>query len=57
MKQNRRSFLKSATAADVSVPALSASRVMGTNERIRVGSIGLGGRGAAPPIGSPTSRA
>ena len=42
MKISRRSFL--ATSA-VSVTALSASRVLGANERLRIGSIGLGGRG------------
>lgn len=44
MKYSRRSFL--ATSA-LGVSALSASRVLGANERIRVGSIGLGGRGMA----------
>ncbi len=39
---NRRSFLRQSVLA---ATALSASRVLGANEKIRVGFIGLGGRG------------
>jgi len=42
MNYTRRSFI--GTTA-LSLSALSATRVLGSNERIRVGSIGLGGRG------------
>ncbi len=42
MLTSRRSFLRTATLA---TSALSASRVMGANDRIRVASIGLGGQG------------
>jgi predicted dehydrogenase len=45
MKSTRRTFL-ARTSAAVSFTALSASRVMGANERIKMGSIGLGGRGS-----------
>jgi len=41
---NRRQFTKGAAAAGIST-ALSASRVYGANERIRLGFIGLGNRG------------
>ena len=40
---NRRSFLQSTAA--VSISALSASRVLGANERLGFGVIGVGGRG------------
>lgn len=39
---SRRSFLAATAAA---IPAYSASRVLGANERVRVGFIGVGGRG------------
>src|SRR5688572_14195539 len=39
--QSRRTFLKS-TAATVGLTALSASRVLGANERVNVGIIGFG---------------
>jgi predicted dehydrogenase len=39
MQQNRRTFLSAAAAA-----ALSQSRVLGANDRIRIGAIGCGGR-------------
>ncbi len=42
MLTSRRTFLRNATLATT---ALSASRVMGANEKIRVASIGLGGQG------------
>jgi predicted dehydrogenase len=42
MNTTRRSFLRNATFATT---ALSASRVMGANDTIRVASIGLGGQG------------
>src|SRR5262245_11868604 len=43
----RRQFIKSvaSTAALVSTNALSAERVLGANDRVRVGLIGCGGRG------------
>ena len=42
----RRDFTKAATAASVvAATALSAKRVMGANDRVRVGFIGLGNRG------------
>ncbi len=43
----RRDFTKAATAAGVATAttALSASRVMGANDRVRIGFIGLGNRG------------
>ncbi len=41
---NRRDFTKAAGAAGL-LTALSASRVLGANERIRLGFIGLGNRG------------
>ncbi|MBS1874974.1 MAG: Gfo/Idh/MocA family oxidoreductase [Acidobacteria bacterium] len=40
MSENRRTFLKSAAA----LTALSQSRILGANERIRIGSMGTGGR-------------
>jgi predicted dehydrogenase len=43
MSYTRRSFVRAATAAGIS--ALSYSRVLGANDRIRVGFIGLGNRG------------
>ena len=43
MKTGRRQFIKVAAAASVS--AASARRILGANERIRVGVIGTGGRG------------
>ncbi len=42
MLTNRRTFLRNATLATT---ALSASRVLGANEKIRVAAIGLGGQG------------
>lgn len=44
IQPNRRHFLQA--SAVISSTALSASRVMGANERIRTGHIGLGGRGS-----------
>ncbi|MEW6236440.1 MAG: Gfo/Idh/MocA family oxidoreductase [Candidatus Omnitrophota bacterium] len=43
---SRRSFFAASTSALAAMSAVSASRVMGANERLRVGSIGLGGRGS-----------
>ena len=47
MPMNRRSFLKSsfAVGAAISLPAVSYGRVMGANEKIRCGVIGLNNRG------------
>ena len=42
MKHTRRSFL---TAAGLSLPAIAASRAAGSNDKVRLGFIGLGGRG------------
>ncbi|MDG2122383.1 MAG: Gfo/Idh/MocA family oxidoreductase, partial [Verrucomicrobiales bacterium] len=44
MKHTRRTFLTTSSAA-VSFTALSAGKVFGANDRINMGSIGLGGRG------------
>ena len=41
----RRDFIKSSGAGAVALSALSASRVLGANDRINVGLIGCGGRG------------
>jgi len=41
-EQSRRSFLKTAA---VTTTAASAGRVLGANDRIRIGVIGAGGRG------------
>ena len=41
----RRDFTKSATVGAAGLTALSASRVYGANDRVRVGFIGLGNRG------------
>src|SRR5689334_22402555 len=41
----RRAFTQSATAGAAALTALSASRVYGANDRVRVGFIGLGNRG------------
>ncbi|HUB31621.1 MAG TPA: Gfo/Idh/MocA family oxidoreductase [Bryobacteraceae bacterium] len=41
----RREFLKSATQGVAAWTALSASRVMGANDRVHIGLIGCGGRG------------
>ena len=42
MKHTRRSFI---TTAGLAIPAISASRAAGANENVRLGFIGLGGRG------------
>ncbi len=44
MKTSRRSFLTTSSAA-VTFTALSAARVLGANDRLRLGGIGMGGRG------------
>jgi predicted dehydrogenase len=46
MKSTRRSFLTTSSAA-VTFSALSAGRVVGANERLRLGAIGMGGRGGS----------
>src|SRR5437667_11349674 len=46
---HRRRFLKSslkASAASLALPLISSSRVLGANERLNLGVIGVGGRGA-----------
>jgi len=46
MAISRRQFLKrSAAAAAIGVPMLAASRAFGANEEVRMGLVGLGGRG------------
>ncbi len=48
MRFSRRQFVKrsaAATAATIVVPHVVASRVLGANEELRVGLVGLGGRG------------
>jgi len=42
---NRRSFLKTSGTAAAAMTALSAVQAAGANERIRIGFIGVGGRG------------
>ena len=42
---NRRVFVKQSVATGAALSALSAQRVLGANERIRLGFIGLGNRG------------
>ena len=45
MQENsRRDFVRQA-AATVALAALPTARVLGANERVRVGMIGVGGRG------------
>src|SRR5689334_21375206 len=41
----RRAFTQSATAGAAALTALSASRVYGANDRVRIGFVGLGNRG------------
>jgi predicted dehydrogenase len=45
MRTTRREFSRTATTV-AAVTALSASRVLGANERVRMGWIGVGGRGS-----------
>jgi len=45
----RRHFIKSTAAlgtAGLSIPLLRPDRVLGANERLNIGAIGVGGRGA-----------
>jgi hypothetical protein len=42
--QTRRSFLKQAALGTVAVLAYPSARVLGANDRIRVGMIGVGSR-------------
>jgi len=44
-KLDRRKWLRNATGGAAAVTAVSYSRVLGANDRIRVGFVGLGGRG------------
>src|SRR5262249_55950480 len=44
-KINRRTFTRTAAGALTALTAASASRVLGANERIRLGFIGVGNRG------------
>jgi predicted dehydrogenase len=48
MALNRRSFLQGAlaTTAAMSLPVVSSDRVLGANDRVRIGVIGVGNRGA-----------
>ena len=41
----RREFVKQAALGTVALAALSPARVLGANDRVRVGMIGVGGRG------------
>src|SRR5262250_579772 len=41
----RREFLKGAAASAAVVAVLPTSRVLGANDRVRLGAIGFGGRG------------
>ncbi len=52
MKTSRRRFLKHAAAASavLSIPAVASPRVLGANDEIRVGVVGLGGRGRGAHI-------
>jgi len=52
MSISRRAFLKRSLAASASagLPLASASRVLGANEEIRVGVVGVGGRGAGSHV-------
>ncbi len=43
---NRRTFLKNAGLAGTALGIGAPSRVLGANERVRLGAIGMGGRGA-----------
>ena len=47
VRQSRRQFLKQALVAGtaLSLPAVSYSRVLGANDRLRIASIGTGGKG------------
>ena len=44
-KINRRTFAKTSAMAAATLSALSASRVVGANDRIRLGFIGVANRG------------
>ena len=44
---NRRKFVKQTVSAAGALTVLSGSRVLGANERIVVGVMGVGGRGTA----------
>ncbi len=52
MSINRRAFLKRSLAASAAagLPLASASRILGANEEIRVGVVGIGGRGAGSHV-------
>src|SRR5262249_22507385 len=45
MKMKRRHFLKSAAASAAVVAVLPTNRVLGANDRVRLGAIGFGARG------------
>ena len=46
-KLTRRSFLRAASAGAAVAGALGAGRVLGANERISIGAVGVGGRGSS----------
>lgn len=58
-KFSRRQVLKSLAVAGaaVALPAVSYSRVLGANERLRVGSVGTGGKGWSDLVGVAASPA
>ena len=47
----RRRFLQASSGLVAGVPCLAASRVHGANERLNIGVIGVGGRGASDLAG------
>ncbi len=47
MEQTRRDFLKTAAAGSAVLTASSQTRVLGANDRINVGIIGVGGQGTS----------
>ena len=54
MPATRRQFIKrsAATAGVLGIPMLTSARVLGANEEIRVGIVGLGGRGTGAHVPS-----
>ena len=50
---NRRTFVRSAAAATL---AASYSRILGANDRVRIGVVGLGGRGRSHGEAEPDER-
>ena len=48
---HRRRFLQTSVAAGLTLPLLNPSSVLGANERLNIGVIGVGGRGAGDLAG------